>query len=260
LRLATTSVAPVPTDPEPAALLGLFREVAAAIGQALDGLPDWGLAGTRPGQYRSDLVADRVAVDLLDAAGLGVLSEESGLHHPDRAVLVALDPVDGSTNASRHLPWWATSLCALDADGPLAAVVVNQAIGTTFEAIRGGGAWRDGLPIATSGASKLGESIVALSGLPGRHLGWRQFRALGAAALDLCEVASGGFDAYVDCSVDAHGPWDYLGGLLVCREAGAQVGDARGRDLVVRGHTDRRTPVAAATATLQDELLAVINQ
>lgn len=237
----------------------MLRQTADAVRQALTGLDDWGLAGTRPGQYRSDLVADRVAVDVLDRAGLGVLSEESGLHHPDRAVVVALDPVDGSTNASRGLPWWATSLCALDEDGPVAAVVVNQVTGTTFDALRGGGARRDGTPIRPSGATRLRESFVALSGLPGRHLGWKQFRALGAAALDLCEVACGGFDGYIDCSADAHGPWDYLGGLLVCLEAGAVVADAYGRDLVVRAHADRRTPVAAATPALLDDLLAARN-
>ncbi len=249
---------PPSCDPEPRHLLEVLADVAAAVGLALAGLDDWGLAGTRPGQYRSDLVADEVALDLLDQAGLGVLSEESGLHHPQRPVLVALDPVDGSTNASRHLPWWATSLCALDHDGPLAAVVVNQATGTTFEAVRGGGAWRDGSPITPSGATELGQSMIGLSGLPPRYLGWRQFRALGAAALDLCEVACGGLDGYLDCSVDAHGPWDYLGGLLVCTEAGAQVSDARGRDLIMRGHGDRRTPVAGATAALRDGLVGAI--
>ena len=40
---------------------------------------DWGLAGTRDGQYRSDLVADAAALEVLDGAGLGVMSEESGL-------------------------------------------------------------------------------------------------------------------------------------------------------------------------------------
>jgi fructose-1,6-bisphosphatase/inositol monophosphatase family enzyme len=239
----------------PDALLNVLRVAADAVREALDELDDWGLAGTRPGQYRSDLAADATAVEILDQAGLGVLSEESGLHSPDRPILVALDPVDGSTNASRRLPWWATSLCALDAEGPLAAVVVNQATGTRFEAVRGGGAWCDGLPIRPSGATRLDQSLVGLSGLPSRFLGWKQFRALGAVALDLCAVASGSLDAYVDCSVDAHGSWDYLGGLLVCREAGAQVVDAGGRDLVVRDPISRRTPVAAATAELGVQLL-----
>ena len=238
-----------------AALLDVLGEAAVAVRRALDGLDDWGLAGTRAGQYRSDLVADAAALEVLDRAGLGVLSEESGPHHPEREILVVLDPVDGSTNASRGLPWWATSLCALDADGPLAAVVVNQATGTVFDAVRGHGARRDGMSIVPSGATHMEESLIAVSGLPGRHLGWRQFRALGAAALDLCAVASGGLDGYLDCSPDAHGPWDYLGGLLVCHEAGAVVADARGRDLIVRGHADRRTPVAAATEALQAQLL-----
>jgi fructose-1,6-bisphosphatase/inositol monophosphatase family enzyme len=214
------------------------------------------LAGTRAGQYRSDLAADEVAVAMLDRAGLGVLSEESGPHHPQRPVVVALDPVDGSTNASHGLPWFATSLCAVDAEGPRAAVVVNQATGTRFEAVRGGGARRDGRPVVPSTVAELRRAFVAISGFPARDLGWKQFRSLGAAALDLCAVACGSLDAYVDCSRDAHGPWDYLGGMLVCTEAGVLVGDADGRDLVTLAHGERRTPVAAATAQLFDEVLA----
>ncbi|MGH9182159.1 MAG: hypothetical protein ACRDY5_10650, partial [Acidimicrobiales bacterium] len=49
---------------------------------------------------------------------------------------------------------------------------------------------------------------------------------------------------------DAHGPWDYLGGMLVCQEAGAVVADAAGRPLVVRRPEERRTPVAAGSAPL----------
>lgn len=231
---------------------------ADAVRRALDGIEDWGLAGTRAGQYKSDLVADRAATEVLQAAGFGVLSEESGLHHADREVLAILDPVDGSTNASLGLPWWATSICALDAAGPIAAVVVNQAIGTRWEAVRGGGARCDGQPVKPSACSRLADAVVGLSGWPARHLGWQQFRALGAVSLDLCAVASGRLDGYIDCGVDAHGPWDYLGGLLVCVEAGAAVADVRGRHLVVRGHTDRRTPVAGATHDLLAETLAAL--
>jgi fructose-1,6-bisphosphatase/inositol monophosphatase family enzyme len=95
-----------------------------------------------------------------------------------------------------------------------------------------------------------------LSGFPPRHLGWRQYRTLGAAALDLCAVADGRLDAFVDCHADAHGPWDYLGGMLMCLEAGVPVGDAFDRELVVVDHRARRTPVAAATPELYDELVA----
>jgi myo-inositol-1(or 4)-monophosphatase len=121
--------------------------------------------------------------------------------------------------------------------------------------VRDGGAHLDGRPVRAGTTRRIDESFIGLSGYPSRSLGWRQYRAFGAVALDLCAVACGMLDGYVDCSVDAHGSWDYLGGLLVCREAGAPVVDAAGRDLVVLDHGARRTPVAAATPELLVELV-----
>src|SRR5690348_8811458 len=114
---------------DPDQLLALLDETADAVAAALGHQEDWGPAGTRPGQYRSDLTADAAALEVLDRAGVGVLSEESGRHRPDAAVTVVVDPLDGSTNASRHIPWFATSLCAVDAEGPAAAVVVDLVSG-----------------------------------------------------------------------------------------------------------------------------------
>ncbi|MHB8669922.1 MAG: inositol monophosphatase family protein [Acidimicrobiales bacterium] len=237
----------------------LLREAAAGVRHALDGLADWGPSpgATHPGQYRCDVAADSVAVEVLLGGGLGVLSEESGLHRPERELLAVLDPVDGSTNASRGIPWYATSICVLDARGALAALVVNQATGERFEAIRGGGATRDGSTVRPSDSRGLNLAMVGVSGWAPRRIGWRQHRALGAAALDLCAVACGRLDAYLDCGTDVHGPWDYLAGMLVCTEAGAVVLDAQDRPLVTRGHGDRRTPLAAATPELMAELRSV---
>lgn len=240
---------------EPAQVLAALHAAADAIAASLRGVDDWGLAGTRAGQHHSDLAADAAGLAVLDAAGLGVLSEESGLLRAERPILVVLDPLDGSSNAARGIPWFATSLCALDVHGPLAAVVVDLNAGTRFEATRGGGARRDGVAIKPSGETVLRRSMLGLSGYPPRWFGWNQYRALGAAALDLCAVAAGVLDGYVDCSRDAHGSWDYLGGLLICQEAGASIEDALGRDLVVRDPAERRTPVAAATPALLAELL-----
>ncbi len=85
-------------------------------------------------------------------------------------------------------------------------------------------------------------------------LGWRQFRALGSAALALCDVAAGHLDGYLDGHPDQHAPWDYLGGLLVCEEAGALVVDADGRDLVALDADARRQLVAAGTKELLEQL------
>lgn len=255
VRRSSSPVTRVPTltDDE---LLDLLHRVATEVGRELLAADDWDLAGTEPGQHRSDLLADEVALRMLGEAPVGVLSEESGLHDAGRDLVVVVDPLDGSTNAARGIPWFATSLCAVDDEGPRVAVVRNQVSGVTFEAVRGTGARGDGEDLAPSGCGALSDAVVGLSGLADRWMGWKQYRALGAAALDLCLVASGVLDGYLDCSVDAHGPWDYMAAVLICSEAGAVVGDALGRDLVVLEHAGRRTPVAAATPELFDELMS----
>jgi len=255
---------------EASTLLALLHTAADAVAAALASRGERGLSGARPGQYHADLTADAAALGVLRAAGVGLLSEESGLAPADpRAVdvVVVVDPLDGSTNADRGVPWYATSLCAVDGAGPVAAVVVDLARGVRFEATRGGGARRtgvaggagearnDGAALVPSGAERTADAIVGLSGWPPHHFGWDQYRSLGAAALDLCAVAAGVLDGYVDCSHNAHGPWDYLGAVLVCREAGAVVTDAFDRELVVLDHAARRTPVAAATPALHAELV-----
>ncbi|MCU1370788.1 MAG: putative inositol monophosphatase [Ilumatobacteraceae bacterium] len=241
----------------PLVVLGALTEAADAIEAALAATIDWGETGGKPGQHHSDLAADAAALDVLVAAGYGVLSEESGRTHPEREITVVVDPLDGSTNAARRMSWWATSLCAVDAEGPLVAVVTDLRHAVRYVAVRGQGASRDGTPIHPSGCRELGEAIIGLNGVPAGHGGWAQYRAFGAAALDLCAVADGTLDGYLDATTDELGSWDYLGALLVCREAGVEVVDAAGRDLVRLEHADRRTPVAGATPELLEALVAL---
>ncbi len=234
--------------------------VAAALDRFADESPErWRDGGERAGQYALDLVADRAALDVLDGAVLdgspvGVLSEESGLRGTDRPVVVVVDPVDGSTNASRRIPWYACSLAAVDGEGVRASVVANLATGVRYRALRGGGATRDGRRITCSDQGALSGAVLVLNGYAGAHAGWRQYRTLGAMALDLCAVADGTFDGSMDCTVDAIHPWDYLGGLLVLTEAGGHVGDLHDRPLVELTTDTRRTLVTAGSA----ELFAVL--
>jgi myo-inositol-1(or 4)-monophosphatase len=202
----------------------------------------------RPGQYALDLVADAAVLSILHEAGVAVVSEESGRSgRDDAAVTVVLDPVDGSTNCSRDIPYWSISLCAVDVDGPLCALVVNQATGVRTTTVRGNGAWRDGEPVAPSAVTRVEDAVVSFSGTPQRRLPWQQLRSLGSAALELCDVAAGALDAYL---TSWQAPWDYLGGVLVCREAGAAVVDAHGGELVVTDPDTRRQLVAASTPEL----------
>jgi myo-inositol-1(or 4)-monophosphatase len=236
--------------------LDVLHRVADEVARRLAAAADWGFSGRRDGQYAVDVDVDEVAVSVLLDAGFAVLSEESG-RSGDGERLVVVDPLDGSTNASRGIPWFATSLCVVDDDGPAVALVANQATSERLEAVRGEGAWIGERRLVASGRTTVADAVVGISGLPpgGRSAGWWQFRALGAAALDLGLVAAGSLDGWVDMSDHAHGVWDYLAAVLLCTEAGACVADAFGRDLVALDHADRRTPVAAATPELLDVLL-----
>lgn len=238
--------------------LSLLHEVADAVADAFERVTDFGPSGVRDGQYALDLAADDAALRVLRRAGVGVLSEESGFTPgDDPAVYVVVDPIDGSTNASRGVAWFATSLCLVDADGPAVALVANQASGERYWAERGAGAFRDGVRLHASGCTDLAAAIVGINGTPPASPGWAQFRAFGAAALDLCLVAAGVLDGYVELVGDALGAWDYLGGVLICEEAGAVVVDRAGRPLLTREHAARRSPVAAATPELLERLLRV---
>lgn len=245
-----------------AALISLFDRLTDDVLYALAGLDDWGLSGQKDTQYAHDVVADEVIIQPLLDAGLRVLTEESGLVSANASaeITVVVDPVDGSTNASHGLPWFATSLCAVDVDGPLAASVTNLALGDRYEAVRGEGMRaqlaRQGSGIAPSGVTDMADALLSFSGLPPSHGGWRQFRVYGAAALDMCAVATGAFDGFVDVD-GAHGVWDYLGAALVCSEAGAAVGEGSGRDLVTFDSAERRAPIVAATPELLEQLIAM---
>lgn len=235
-------------------LLAICHRVADVVPAAIAEVEDRRASGERPGQYAIDLAADRVVLEVLAEAGLGVLSEESGLHRPDSEFIAVVDPVDGSTNASRGIPWYATSICVLDRVGPRAAVVANLPTGVRYHAVRGGGAWRDTTRVSPSDCTEIRRAVIALSGYPPRHLGWAQFRALGSAALEMCAVAEGLIDAF-SVGGRAHlAPWDYLGALLLCTEAGASVTDLDGRELVTTEFAARRAVAAAATPALLAEL------
>ena len=83
----------------------------------------------------------------------------------------------GSTNASRGIPWWACSVCAIDDEGPLAGIVENLANGTSYAAVRGKGATRNGEPIAPSTTTTFADDgLVNAAGASARGIGarWRR--------------------------------------------------------------------------------------
>ncbi len=236
-------------------LLRPLRECAHEIGAVVAAGQHEGYSGVRGTQYYLDIAADEVALRVLRGAGFRVVSEESGVTG-DGDLTVVVDPIDGSTNCDHGVPFYATSLAVVKDEELVAALVMNQATGTTYEAERGAGAYRDGVAIAPSGQRDFAQAIVSFSGLPTKHLGWAQYRSLGAASLEICLVADGSLDVFSVARRSGLHLWDYLGGLLVINEAGAFASDNDGNELVASERV-RRRPVFAATKELLDFMCTV---
>ena len=235
------------------AFFGVLRECADEIGSAIVNHRGRGYSGQRPSQYHLDVVADEVAVRVLRAAGLRIVSEESGVTGAGEWTVV-VDPIDGSTNCDRGIPFYATSFALLRGEELVAGLVKNQATGTVYEAEKGSGAFRNGEAIHAGDISQITAAIISFSGRPDRHLGWAQHRSLGAASLEICLVADGSLDAFAVAQQSALHPWDYLGALIISREAGAVAGDYFGDDLETSAFIERH-PVVAGTRELLDAMI-----
>jgi myo-inositol-1(or 4)-monophosphatase len=145
-----------------------------------------------------------------------------------------IDPLDGTTNWLHRFPEYAVSIAAVDSAGLRLGLVLNSATGVRFEAVRGHGARAAGQPIRVSEVSELRHALVG-TGFPfknvrvlprylelfGRVLtSTSGIRRAGSAALDLCNVACGRFDAFWELALM---PWDFAAGILIIREAGGSV-------------------------------------
>ncbi len=253
-------------DPRDAdGVLSLFGAICDRTTRILETNDDWSMSGDRETQYSIDVEIDRACLDMLHAAGLPVLSEESGITGPDGSddsgAIVVVDPLDGSTNASLGLPWCATALCLVVDGSPSVAMVTNLRTGTRFAAVVGRGATQDGRPITAGEAPPLADAIVAVNARPPDGFRPGQYRSMGATALDIASVAGmAGFDGSIDFDDDKIGVWDYLAAVTILREAGGVATDALGRELMTLDHRARRRPVTASSGALLDELLATVSR
>ena len=166
-----------------------------------------------------------------------ILAEEMGGGAPGRApsrFRWVFDPLDGTTNYAHGLPIYCSSL-ALEIDGRAeVAAIYDETRRELFTAERGEGAYLNGRQLHVSATSTLLDSLL-VTGFPysvheesgdlvelfGYFLGRaRAVRRLGSAALDLCYVAAGRFEAFWEQHLK---PWDVAAGALIVEEAGGRV-------------------------------------
>jgi myo-inositol-1(or 4)-monophosphatase len=235
-------------------LLALARRVAREGAARAHDMRSAGVsvAGTKSSAIDIVTEADRATEALVRRLILearpddAILGEEGSDQPGTSGVRWIVDPIDGTVNYFYGWQWYAVSVAA-EVDGEVvAAVVRNGATGEEYAATRGGGATRDGRPIAVRGPVPLDQSLVATgfnyeqpvraaqAAAVARMLPQvRDIRRQGSCALDLCMLAAGLVDAYVE-----EGPsvWDDAAGGLIAREAGARLEiltGASGRRLVV---------------------------
>ena len=228
------------TEAEEDELLAVALEAARGAGDELRARFGRRQHGVRAKSGPTDLVSD---ADLAAEAAIGevlkarrpddaILAEEGGAT-AGGALLWVVDPLDGTINFLFGIPAWGVSIACEDADGGVAAVVLDPMRGECFAATRSGAATLDGEPMQARETGGLANALVATgfaydapvrvkqAEVAARVLPRvRDIRRMGAAAIDLCWTACGRFDAYYERGIKR---WDMAAGALIAARAGLEV-------------------------------------
>lgn len=209
-----------------------------------------------------DLRSEEAIRNVLAETGFPILGEEEGESAGRGEYRWLVDPIDGTVNFSHGLPIWGISIAAevVATHEVLAGIVMAPALGWSFEAAKGQGAFdQDGQPLRVSTVATLAEAMLT-TGFPydratnpdnnfDRFLHMKRIstvRRFGAASIDLCLVARGWCDGYWERRLS---PWDIAAGALIVVEAGGIVTNPRG------GPFDPHEGEAVATnGAIHDEL------
>lgn len=223
------------------------------VGMGADGTPT----------IRADDLLETACLDVAAKLGISVLSEEAGFVDNGSELVAVLDPLDGSRNAGRGIPFHCVSVGIGRADCSQldAGVVQNLVTGDVYAAAAGKGATQNGEPVVPRpfDPEEVMVAVIADSSMDevkqeqqrrGHHL-----RDLGSAALEMCLVGTGALDAFI-----VNKPWlrviDIAAGTLFVREAGGLVVDpGTGTNLATPFDLTVRTGIHAATSA--DALRAV---
>jgi len=237
----------------------VIRAGAASLGEIR-----WENKGPADFVSQVDRDAERALGDVIrERHPHAVLVAEEGSPKAQIAGLTFVaDPLDGTTNFLHGYPWYAVSIAALVDGTQVAAAVLNAANGELFTAAKDAGARRNGQPIAVSTTTDPSRALLG-TGFPFKHReGIEPFmmvfprimervaglRRAGSAALDLCDVACGRFDAFWEYRL---APWDVAAGILIIHEAGGLVTDLDGKPAPVA-----HGPIVAGNPAMHSWLLA----
>jgi len=205
---------------------------------------------------RNDYVtdADRASENLIREILLGACpedgfyGEEGGVTGKEKPGMWVVDPIDGTTNFIHRLHPYTISIAYMVKGQPVAAAVYAPVTGEMFSAYLGGGAYLNDKLIHVSDITDPKMLILGMSFshrdakfaarmfelIPRLCMKINDMRRLGSAAYDLCMVACGKYDAFIELNLLLY---DIAAGVLIAREAGAITsGWYEDKDCLETGH------------------------
>ncbi|XP_076676508.1 uncharacterized protein LOC143373274 [Andrena cerasifolii] len=200
------------------------------------------------------------------------IGEESMADAKEKPVLTdkptwILDPIDGTVNYINSFPQTCISLGLTVCKEVVVGIIYNPIVSDLYTAVKGQGAFLNEKPIRSSCVAELKEALIEIElaslRFPGKNRDVRMgrfeaciqatrgVRYLGSAAMGLAHVARGALDGF---QMDPLKPWDVAAGILIVREAGGTVLNAKGDKYDVM----KPDTIAAGNAELASKLQQLI--
>ena len=229
-----------------------------------------------------DLIAEEVVIDCLEKASIDILliSEEIGEKYvgdKEKAIKsrhkLIVDPIDGSNNAIRGIPFCSTSIAFARGDtidDLTKSVVLDLITKSIYWADKGKGAYLNDERIYVSDNDILKNCILELN-FPMRKIveeltkynlvtkKFYRIRVMGSTALSLCQISKGSVDAFIDLAEKSR-LVDTAGGILILREAGGKIFSKGGNNFNEKLSFDSKFSFVASNAKLEAFLKENLNK
>lgn len=251
-------------------MLAKVKEIALGAGEILVEKLESGFTIEHKGSIDLVTDADKAAEEYIVAQikkhfpSHSIRAEEGSNVEESDEFIWFIDPIDGTTNFAHGFPYFATSLGLIKGNEAVLGVVYNPMTKEMFAAEKGRGAFLNDKRIKVSHEKKLQRSLLATGFAydvaTARRDNLKEYeetvkttqgvRVLGAAALDLCQVAAGRIEAFWELDLQ---PWDIAAGSVIVTEAGGKVASCSDGQFNPQGHE-----VLATNGLIHDELLEIL--
>lgn len=217
---------------------------------------------------RADIEAEEAVVSLIREhfPGHNVLAEEASYEKTSSGYTWIIDPLDGTNNFACGMPIFCVSLALACGDEVILGVVYDVSRDELFTVQKDKGAFLNGEPLSVSRVKTLQEALLITGFYYDRGESMKEtldnirlffqrrimgLRRLGAAALDLCYIASGRASGFWEFELS---PWDFAAGMLMVREAGGTVTGKKGEAVSIWD----KSYIVASNTLVHEQMLSVL--